>query len=214
MTTTAPATLQDLFDEVTTPLGFEVIAWEWAGQGKYRVLRLYIDALPASSPDHEASQDLPPATIASPDQAPDQGAVTKETEVEGSVASSVTLQDCSSVSRLVGLALDAAEEDPRWAGVAATLKAAYTLEVSSPGIERPLTKVEHFARFVGQVANIRCERDLLPGQNRKKFCGSLLGVTTDGPEPKIRLMDEDLNQEVGIPVSVIKKAHLVYRGRI
>lgn len=204
MTTTAPATLQDLFDEVTTPLGFEVIAWEWAGQGKYRVLRLYIDALPGQ----EGAESNDQKAQLAPEDSPAKDAA------QGPAASRVTLQDCSSVSRLVGLALDAAEEDPRWAGVAASLKAAYTLEVSSPGIERPLTKAEHFSRFVGQVAAVRCERDVLPGQARKKFCGSLLGVATEGQEPKVRLMDEDLNQEVEIPISVIKKAHLVYRGRI
>lgn len=199
MRESSPLSLDALLEEVAAPLGFEVICWEWVGQGKYRVLRLYLDTLVAELEEAPAA----PQTLAN-----DEG------EVPGPVRSGVSLEDCATVSRMVGLRLEAAEEEPEWAAVAAQFKAPYTLEVSSPGIERPLTKIEHFARFVGQKAVVRCDRDLRPGQTRKKFCGALLGVATQGPEASIRLMDEELNEEIKIPISAVRKAHLVYEGRI
>jgi ribosome maturation factor RimP len=47
------------------------------------------------------------------------------------------------------------------------------LEVSSPGLDRPLTKREDFARFAGQMINIKLR---VPMDNRKKFSGKLLGI--------------------------------------
>lgn len=214
MSSTRPTTLDDLFAEVAAPLGFEVICWEWAGQGKYRVLRLYIDTLVAPLSQGEDSEDSSGSPPGQSSEQASERASASTAKSDGAVASGVSLQDCAKVSRLVGLALDAAEQDSRWAGIAASLKAAYTLEVSSPGIERPLTKLEHFARFVGKKAAVRCEREPIPGQNRKKFSGPILGVTEQGQEPTVRLMDEDLKTEVELPLSYIRKAHLVYEGRI
>jgi ribosome maturation factor RimP len=52
----------------------------------------------------------------------------------------------------------------------------YTLEVSSPGIERPLSKPEHFRRFVGRRARVRTRGD---HDGRRSFTGELLGATDD-----------------------------------
>jgi ribosome maturation factor RimP len=52
----------------------------------------------------------------------------------------------------------------------------YALEVSSPGTERPLTKPEHFRRFVGQRARVRTRGD---HDGRRSFTGELLGATDD-----------------------------------
>jgi ribosome maturation factor RimP len=52
----------------------------------------------------------------------------------------------------------------------------YALEVSSPGIERPLTKPEHYRRFVGQRARVRTRGD---HDGRRNFTGELLGATDD-----------------------------------
>ena len=53
----------------------------------------------------------------------------------------------------------------------------YALEVSSPGTQRPLTKPEHFRRFVGRRAKVRTRGD---HQGRKSFTGELLEATDDG----------------------------------
>ena len=54
----------------------------------------------------------------------------------------------------------------------------YALEVSSPGTERPLSKPEHFRRYVGRRARIRT-RGAHPQVDRKSFTGELLGATDD-----------------------------------
>jgi ribosome maturation factor RimP len=58
----------------------------------------------------------------------------------------------------------------------APLRERYGLEVSSPGTERPLTKPEHFRRFVGRRARVRTRGD---HDGRRSFTGELLGATDD-----------------------------------
>lgn len=73
----------------------------------------------------------------------------------------VTVEDCACVSRALSKVLD--EENP--------IENEYTLEVSSPGIDRPLTKFEHFERFVGYEAKIETKEAV---ENRKRFKGVIL----------------------------------------
>jgi ribosome maturation factor RimP len=72
-----------------------------------------------------------------------------------------------------GVTLDLCE---RVTGHLATVRETYALEVSSPGIERPLSKPEHFRRFVGQRARVRTRGD---HDGRRSFTGELLGATDD-----------------------------------
>ncbi len=58
----------------------------------------------------------------------------------------------------------------------ATVREQYALEVSSPGTERPLSKPEHFRRFVGRRARVRTRGD---HDGRRSFTGELLGATDD-----------------------------------
>ena len=78
----------------------------------------------------------------------------------------VTLDDCERVSRQVSAVLDV--EDP--------IPAAYTLEVSSPGLDRPLRKRSDFERFAGQKAKLELT---LPLDGRRRFSGILRGVERD-----------------------------------
>ena len=64
----------------------------------------------------------------------------------------------------------------RVTGHLAPLRERYALEVSSPGTERPLTKPEHFRRFVGRRARVRTRGD---HDGRRNFTGELLGATDD-----------------------------------
>jgi ribosome maturation factor RimP len=75
---------------------------------------------------------------------------------------------------------------------------AYTLEVSSPGINRPLRRPEHFKRFIGKTVRVRT-RDLVQG--RRSFLGLLLDVTND----KIALNQDGTRIEV--PFAVIEKSN-------
>ena len=72
-----------------------------------------------------------------------------------------------------GVTLDLCE---RVTGHLAAVREQYALEVSSPGIERPLSKPEHFRRFVGHRARVRTRGD---HDGRRSFTGELLGATDD-----------------------------------
>ena len=75
----------------------------------------------------------------------------------------VSLDDCTSVSRAVSAALDV--EDP--------IEGAYDLEVSSPGLDRPLRTPEHFQKFAGQRVRVKTFGPLPECENRKTFIGIL-----------------------------------------
>ena len=72
-----------------------------------------------------------------------------------------------------GVSLDLCE---RVTGHLAAVREQYALEVSSPGTERPLSKPEHFHRFVGRRARVRTRGD---HDGRSSFTGELLGATED-----------------------------------
>ena len=102
----------------------------------------------------------------------------------------VTLGDCEQVSREVAALLDV--EDP--------INMPYQLEVSSPGLDRPLTKPVHFERFAGRKARIELETPL---NGQRRFVGVIVGV---GPEV-VRLTAD--RGEVQLAFSAISRARLV-----
>lgn len=81
----------------------------------------------------------------------------------------IDLSDCERVSHQASGLLDL--EDP--------LPGAYTLEVSSPGLDRPLVKVSHFRRFIGKRVKVRTA---LPIEGRRNFTGYLVKVGDDSIE--------------------------------
>jgi ribosome maturation factor RimP len=111
----------------------------------------------------------------------------------------ITLDDCVTVSREVGAILEI--EDP--------IKAAYRLEVSSPGLDRPLKKPADFERFAGQKIKVKTLCMLDPdrrGHSRKTFTGELLGL--DGDMIRIAL-DDKRGGVAMIAVADLEKANLV-----
>jgi len=102
----------------------------------------------------------------------------------------VQLDDCERASRAIGKALDAA--DP--------IEREYQLEVSSPGFDRPLRTVAHFARFVGSEARIELSQ---PIEGRRRFRGRL------GPVEGGMVAIEVDGREWKLPLSGISKARLV-----
>ena len=84
----------------------------------------------------------------------------------------VTLDNCAEVSREVSAILEV--EDP--------VSAAYHLEVSSPGLDRPLKKAADFQRFVGRLVKVKTYEKLDPdgrGHERKTFVGIMRGFQDD-----------------------------------
>jgi len=102
----------------------------------------------------------------------------------------MTVEDCAAISHSVSALLDVA--DP--------IAGAYTLEVSSPGIDRPLVRAEDYDRFSGYQAKIELSE---PVGGRKRFRGRLLGVA-DG---EIRLATD--TGEARLPLGAVARAKLV-----
>ena len=102
----------------------------------------------------------------------------------------VTLDDCSRLSRVVSDLLDVHDPVP----------GSYNLEVSSPGINRPLVRAEDYERFSGQKVFVRTSE---PVEGRRKFKGLLRGVS-DHEEVII----DASGQEFLLPLGLIKKARL------
>ncbi len=108
-------------------------------------------------------------------------------------ADGVTHEDCQAVSHAVGERLDA--ED-------AVGGEAYTLEVSSPGVERPLLKAKDYERFVGQSVKIQLRQAI---EKRKSFTGKLAAF--DGERVTLELAPE---QTMVVALADIDKANLKY----
>lgn len=102
----------------------------------------------------------------------------------------IAVEDCERVSREVAAMLDV--EDP--------ISGHYNLEVSSPGLDRPMFTMEQYQRFAGQAVRVTC---FAPVEGRRKFKGVILGVTEDA----IRI-DQD-GEEVELALANIAKGRLV-----
>jgi ribosome maturation factor RimP len=102
----------------------------------------------------------------------------------------MTVDDCAEISRNVSAILDV--EDP--------ISGAYTLEVSSPGIDRPLLRPRDYERFSGHQAKIEL---LEPVDGRRRFRGRILG--RDGDTVRLEV-DDDI---VELPIARIARAKLV-----
>ena len=105
-------------------------------------------------------------------------------------ASGITVDDCERASRQIGALLDV--EDP--------LPDAYVLEVSSPGLDRPLMTPDHFTRFAGRSVRLSTRE---PIDGRRKWTGELLGCHNGNV--LIRADREDER----IPLALVKKANLI-----
>jgi ribosome maturation factor RimP len=134
--------ITELIDTTIQALGLDLWGVELLQQGKYSLLRIYIE------------------------------------REEG-----VTIEDCEKVSRQVSALLDV--EDP--------IAGEYTLEVSSPGMDRPLFSIEHYSKYVGSEVDLKLRR---PIDGRRKFkgqiikvSGDIVGLLVDGSEHDLEFSD-------------------------
>ena len=107
-------------------------------------------------------------------------------------ANGILVDDCEAVSRQVSAVLDV--EDP--------ISSEYTLEVSSPGMDRPLFTLEQFAKHVGEQVKIKLRS---PFDGRRKFQGLLRGVED---QDVVVLVDD---HEFLLPIDLIDKANIIPR---
>lgn len=103
----------------------------------------------------------------------------------------MNVDDCAELSRALSAVLDV--EDP--------IPGEYTLEVSSPGLDRPLTRPQDYERFAGYEVSVATRH---PVEGRKRFRGRLLGISADR---NIRLAAEA--GELLVPLDAIDRAKLV-----
>jgi ribosome maturation factor RimP len=111
----------------------------------------------------------------------------------------VTVDDCARVSRALESWFDELDEIPE----------RYVLEVSSPGVERPLTRQGDWERFAGKSVVVEGHRVLADRSARLE--AELLGLDSE-PEPTVRLRLGD-GAEVGVPLGDIKGAHLLFNWK-
>lgn len=142
--------ITELIGTTVQALGLELWGVELLQQGRYSLLRIYIE------------------------------------REEG-----VTIEDCEKVSRQVSALLDV--EDP--------IAGEYTLEVSSPGVDRPLFSVEQYAKYVGSEVNLKLRRAV---DGRRKFKGQIIKVSGDIVGLLVEGTEYDLEH------SEIEKASIVY----
>jgi len=118
------------------------------------------------------------------------GGATLQVMIEPADGRPMDVEDCATVSRALSAVLDV--EDP--------VPGAYTLEVSSPGIDRPLTREKDYVRWAGHLARLETT---LPVEGRRRFKGTLLGLENG----TVRLKLED-GKEADVPLSQISRAKL------
>jgi ribosome maturation factor RimP len=104
----------------------------------------------------------------------------------------ITVDSCAEVSRAISAILDVDEP----------IRSSYVLEVSSPGIDRPLVKLADYDRFAGHVAKLELAA---PMAGRRRFRGRLLGVEGD----VIKLIEDDGKGPFELPFGAIQSAKLV-----
>ena len=104
----------------------------------------------------------------------------------------ITLNHCSHLSEQIGDLLEVKDLIPH----------SYILEVSSPGLDRPLKKEKDFITYVGETIKVKTVQ---PIDQRRNFQGKLLGYKEGNV-----MMSLD-NQEILIPISLIAKAHIQYQ---
>lgn len=112
--------------------------------------------------------------------------------------SEVTVEDCRQVSR----ALES------WLDERGDLSTRYVLEVSSPGVERPLVRARDFERFAGQEVRVRAKEPIHGAATRVE--GVLLGLRTDDEGERIVLRTA-AGEEIVVPRSATTKVNLVFR---
>jgi len=174
-------------ERVARSEGLEIFDVEWK-IGKERFLRVYIDRVPQKK-DVAKETASAPGGVEATDHAPAESA-------EGPYGN-ISHADCERVSQQLSVILDVENliEGP----------AGYVLEVSSPGLDRPLRNPADFERFTGRLAKITTGEPIGEGE-QKFFEGRLAGVA-DG---RVRVELSGKNARVvEVPMEMIRKANLV-----
>lgn len=127
----------------------------------------------------------------------------------------VGLDDCARLSPIISNALDAAEVESEATGLARLLAHSYVLEVSSPGLDRPLSRRHHFERYIGRRVTVRTTEPVERGSKQKTFHAELEGVEPDPDRPDdprcgaIIVRTPEDGSVHRIPLELLRRANLV-----
>lgn len=173
--------------------GLEVVNVELQGSGKQRVLRVFVEKdaagraalIERAKADEEAAKELP-----------------KGVPVE--MLSGVTHEDCSAFAQDFGTVLDVEDLVPG---------AEYTLEVSSPGLERKLSRAEEFQRFTGSLVKVQTFTPVNGNRHWKgrltQFAGDVLMLDLAATKQKGKARKAATAETIEIPLGNVEKANLV-----
>lgn len=176
------AVADDMTEQLTPlveDLGYELVGVEYVSNPKNRLVRVYID-----QPEGLVRTE--------DDNGNDDGVVTLSD-------SGIDVDDCERVSREVSAWLDV--EDP--------ISGEYSLEVSSPGVERPLFRRAHYERFLGERAEVQLVAPLVDeasGQRQRVFKGTLASVIDDASGVGVVMVTDKGEQT--LPLAQVAKAKL------
>ena len=112
----------------------------------------------------------------------------------------ITLDECAQVSLELSTVLDVSDVVP-----GADM---YSLEVSSPGLDRPLRRERDFQKAVGKRVKVKTRRPLGPPPGRRNFVGPLVDVAVDAAGPVLKIDVGDRTCEV--PIAEIDRANLIF----
>ncbi len=199
-------------ERVAASHGLEVVDIEFTGTARDRTLRVTLEKNAAGRAELKARVEARIAAIGNEAQNEDRPKDLPERLLEGSLAveqlSGVTHEDCAEFSRDFGVLLDVEDLGPG---------EAYTLEASSPGLDRKLSRPEEFERFQGCLVKVQTFE---PVRNNRHWQGRLVtGVGSPSETKKITLDLAAMKQNsksrktgletVEIALSNIEKANLV-----
>jgi ribosome maturation factor RimP len=163
--------IEDLINPIIKAMGYELWAVDLHQNGKHTILRIYFDMLPVNENECESEN---------------------ESGRSGrSRRKGISIDDCSKVSNQIGAMLD----------VENVISGRYNLEVSSPGIDRRLVKIEHYKKYIGSMICLRLKHPQEDGQH--SFIGKIQAVFDDRVE---LMIDSDV---VNFWLVNISKANLV-----
>ena len=187
-------TIRAAADRVASSLGLEVVEVEFQGSGQHRALRVYVekDAIGRSKLAELAATE--------------EGAALLPKGVPIEMLSGTTHEDCEVFARDFGTLLDVEDLVPG---------AEYTLEVSSPGIERKLIKAADYERFVGSLVKLQT---FSPIEKNRQFTGRLTGFDQSTLHLDLSAVKQKgkgkkaagaATAAVAIALSNVERAHLV-----
>ena len=181
-----------LADRIAARHGLEVVEAEFTGAGKTRALRIFVEK------DAAGREDLKKRAA--------DDATGLPTGVPVEALSGVTHEDCAAFAHDFGTVLDVEELIPG--------TAEYTLEVSSPGIERNLYRAADYERFAGFLVELKTFQPVLGSKTlagRMAFADGIVTLDLAAVKPKTRRKKgtQAPPETVAIPLADIEKAHLI-----